>query len=103
LKPSSSSCSISFFGDFVAGFGIDFTGFHVDDVLGQILADHVLVFDQQVFDALSVSCLAWRGVIFLPASTDNFAGGIDQVTGAFMPFHLGSGRTASSASLGLTV
>jgi hypothetical protein len=105
VKPSSSQLFQHVFGDLFACLGVDFTGLHVDDVLGQILAVQVIVGHGQGFDArfsqpaldLAGSDLAAGSTITSPVSA------LIRSRQAFMPFRRAPDQTATPAALAVWV
>ena len=85
-------------GDFLAGFGIDFAGLRIDEVLGEVIADQFLVRQPQRLQALFLQLARGAHGELLAGLEHDLAGvGVDQVVDGASSRGSGWRRTARAS------
>ena len=88
-------------GDFLAGFGVDFTGFRIDEIFGEIVADQFLVRQAQRLQTLFLELARGAHGKLLAGLKHNLAAvGIDQVVDRAVASETGRVERYAPAILG---
>ena len=88
-------------GEFLAGFGVDFTGLRIDEVLGEIVADQLFVRQTQRLEALFLQLARGAHGQLLAGLEHDLAGvGVDQVVDGRVAAETGGVERHAPAFLG---
>src|SRR5476651_601269 len=88
-------------GDFLAGFGVDFTGLRIDEVFGKVVADQFLIRQPQRLEALFLELAGGANGQFLAGFEHHLAAvGIDQVVDGRVAAETGGVERHAPAILG---
>ena len=91
-------------GDFLAGFGVDFAGLRIDEVLGEIVADQLFVRQTQRLEALFLQLTRSAHGELLAGLEHDLAGvGVDQVVDGRVAAETGGVERHAPAFLGALV